>query len=388
MTIKAANLSKIGLLSVSLLVVSGGAIAANIPAISQSYSDVSQTLIELLTTMPSLFIMLTLLVGHKVATKIGYSRTILMGIFLVLIAGLLPVFTRSFMTLCFSRVLFGIGIGLFNPLLYVVSTTLYKGAELAKVIGLQSAFEGIGGMVMTFLVGQLLIINWRVSFLAYGLALPIFLLFALLVPKIPAVEADKAVITKKADISVWGYAVLLVVAVTVYMSLTVKLTSLLLTKGIGNATDGSNLMALVGLGAMLAGLVFGPVVTSLKRWTLPCSFLGLSFAMCLIAVAQHLVVAAFAVMLCGLSFRTFVPYIFNEVNQPVNNGQKNTTVLLIAFNLGAAFAPVTIAFFNRMVVNASLSGLFLSEALLMLLLAVGSGLWLLFKSRIERLRAS
>lgn len=154
MTIKAANLSKIGLLSVSLLVVSGGAIAANIPAISQSYPDVSQTLIELLTTMPSLFIMLTVLVSHKVATKIGYSRTILMGIFLVLIAGLLPVFTRSFMTLCFSRVLFGIGIGLFNPLLYIVSTTLYKGAELAKVIGLQSAFEGIGGMVMTFLVGQ------------------------------------------------------------------------------------------------------------------------------------------------------------------------------------------------------------------------------------------
>ncbi len=138
---------------------------------------------------------------------------------------------------------------------------------------------------------------------------------------------------------------------------------------------------------MLAGLLFGPVVTSLKRWTLPSSFLGLSFAMCLIAVAQHLVVAAFAVTLCGLSFRTFVPYIFNEVNQPVNNGQKNTTVLLIAFNLGAAFAPVTIAFFNRMVVDASLSGLFLSEALLMLLLAVGSGLWL-FKSRIKRLRAS
>lgn len=237
------TISKLSLLSVSLLVVSGGAIAANIPAIEQTYPHVNQTIIELLTTMPSLFIILTVLISPKLAAKVGDTAIIQLGILLVLIAGLLPVVTGSFGWLFFSRLLFGVGVGLFNPLLYAVSSKLYSGAELAKMIGLQSAFEGIGGMMMTFLVGQLLMINWRVSFLAYGLALPIFCLFCLFVPKSTATEEAKEVTDEKADSLVWGYGMLLVIVVTIYMSPAVKLTSLLLSKGIGDATDGSNLMA-------------------------------------------------------------------------------------------------------------------------------------------------
>ncbi|WP_314062096.1 MFS transporter [uncultured Vagococcus sp.] len=374
------TISKLSLLSVSLLVVSGGAIAANIPAIEQTYPHVNQTIIELLTTMPSLFIILTVLISSKLAAKVGDTAIIQLGILLVLIAGLLPVVTGSFGWLFFSRLLFGVGVGLFNPLLYAVSSKLYSGAELAKMIGLQSAFEGIGGMMMTFLVGQLLMINWRVSFLAYGLALPIFCLFCLFVPKSTATEEAKEVTDEKADSLVWGYGMLLVIVVTIYMSPAVKLTSLLLSKGIGDATDGSNLMALVGLGAMVAGFLFSPVVARLKAWTLPLAFIGLSLAMLLIALSTNLVTASLAVVLCGISFRTFVPYIFNEVNQPTNNGKKNTSVLLIAFNLGAAFAPISIAIFYRLLPNLSQSGLFISEALMMCLLAVGSG-FQLFRKR-------
>lgn len=377
------TISKLSLLSVSLLVVSGGAIAANIPAIEQTYPHVNQTIIELLTTMPSLFIILTVLISPKLAAKVGDTTIIQLGILLVLVAGLLPVVTGSFGWLFFSRLLFGVGVGLFNPLLYAVSSKLYSGAELAKMIGLQSAFEGIGGMMMTFLVGQLLMINWRVSFLAYGLALPIFCLFCLFVPKSSATEEAKEVTDEKADSLVWRYGMLLVIVVTVYMSPAVKLTSLLLSKGIGDATDGSNLMALVGLGAMVAGFIFSPVVARLKAWTLPLAFIGLSLAMLLIALSTNLVTASLAVILCGISFRTFVPYIFNEVNQPTNNGKKNTSVLLIAFNLGAAFAPISIAVFYRLFPNLSQSGLFICEALLMCLLAVGSG-FQLFRKRKAR----
>lgn len=104
--------------------------------------------------------------------------------------------------------------------------------------------------------------------------------------------------------------------------------------------------------------------------------------MLLIALSTNLVTASLAVILCGISFRTFVPYIFNEVNQPTNNGKKNTSVLLIAFNLGAAFAPISIAIFYRLLPNLSQSGLFISESLMMCLLAVGSG-FQLFRKRKE-----
>lgn len=142
--------TKPALLSVSLLVVSAGAIAGNIPAIESSYPLINKIIIELLTTLPSLFIILTVLLSPKIARVIGYKKTIQLGVLLVLAAGVIPVFTTAFATLFFSRILFGIGIGLINPLLYSFASNLYSGRELASVIGLQSAFEGIGGMLITF----------------------------------------------------------------------------------------------------------------------------------------------------------------------------------------------------------------------------------------------
>ncbi len=370
------KLTKTALLSVSLLVVSGGAIAGNIPAIMESYPTVNGTLIELLTTIPSLFIILTILVSHKIARKIGYKQTVQLGIFLVFIAGILPVFTQSFLLLFLSRVAFGVGIGLFNPLLYSLAGNLYSGRDLATVIGLQSSFEGIGGMLITFSVGQLLIMNWRISFLAYGIALPVLLLFSFFVPAIQPTVPEKNTAAPKEKIShaVWSYVALLILVVTVYMSVTVKITSLLLDKGIGGATAGSNLIALVGLGAMLAGILFGRLVIVTKKWTLPLAFVGLALSMFLTAFAPNIIVASIAAILCGLAFRTFIPYLFNEVNQQSDNAEKSTSILLMAFNLGAAFAPITIAVFQQLLPVLNQQGLFIGEGILMLILAAGASL--------------
>lgn len=176
--------TKLSLLSVSLLVVSGGAIAANIPAIMIAYPTINPTLIELITTIPSLFIILTVPFSHRFAKKFGYKFSVQLGIIIVLVAGISPMFTSSFWLLFFSRIIFGIGVGLFNPLLFALAKKLYQGKERSSIIGFQSAFEGIGGMIITFTVGQLLRMNWRLSFLAYGLALPIFLLFTWFVPNV------------------------------------------------------------------------------------------------------------------------------------------------------------------------------------------------------------
>lgn len=366
------KLTKFSLLSVSLLVVSGGAIAANIPAIMTAYPTIDPTLVELITTIPSLFIILTVPFSHIFAKKIGYKLSVQLGIGIVLGAGIIPVFAQSFWFLFFSRILFGIGIGLFNPLLFSLAGKMYQGKELSSVIGFQSAFEGIGGMIITFTVGQLLIMNWRSSFLAYLLALPVLLLFTGFVPDVALEKEENKSKTVNQTItpSTYGYIALLIIVVTIYMSVTVKITSLLLEKGFGNATDGSNLIALVGLGAMTAGASFGSIVTITKKWTLPLSFIVLSFSMFMIAYSQNLVSISFAVLLCGFSFRTFIPYLFNEVNQDSNgNSEKSTSLLLIGFNIGAAFAPISISLLGNILPSKENTDIFMAEGMIMILLA-------------------
>ena len=105
------TLKKFALLSASLVVVSGGAIAVNVPAIARDFPEIPLPLVESLTTMPSLFLIVSVLLSHAIARKIGYKRTVLLGMATVLVSGLVPVFVHHFwiifLSIAFLRVFKG-----------------------------------------------------------------------------------------------------------------------------------------------------------------------------------------------------------------------------------------------------------------------------------------
>ncbi|WP_280946762.1 hypothetical protein [Enterococcus faecalis] len=134
------------------------------------------------------------------------------------------------------------------------------------------------------------------------------------------------------------------------------------------------MIALVGLGAMLAGMLFGRIFLVFKQQSLVIAFGLLAIAMFLFAFSQTMVMSIIAAILCGFGFRTFIPYLFNEINQQSDGSERNTAILLIVFNLGAAFSPISIAFFQRILPILSDAGLFIGEGLLMLLIATIIGI--------------
>ena len=69
------SMLKIALLSVSLLVASAPAINANIPAMSKAFPNVPLSTVELLTTISSMFLMISVLTSSFIARKIGYKQT-------------------------------------------------------------------------------------------------------------------------------------------------------------------------------------------------------------------------------------------------------------------------------------------------------------------------
>ncbi|MGG5341389.1 MFS transporter [Enterococcus sp. AZ192] len=377
------KMRKISILAVSLIVVSGAAIGANLPAIAQTFPEIPLPLVEMLTTIPALFIIPAVLLSTKIAKCIGYKKSVLLGLGIVLISGIIPAIVTNFAIIFISRACFGFGIGMFNSLLISIISYFYHGNERAAAIGFQSAFEGIGGMSLTFVVGQLLKINWQACFWIYLIVVPIFILFALFVPEISPDELSpkrenksdseqvkliEKILSTKVFVS---YICLLILVVCMYMSITVKGTFLVTTLGYGNATDGSNILSLIGVGAMIAGFLFGPIFSVTKQWTLPLSFLMMSLAMLVIGLSDRVWITGIGAMICGFAFRTFIPYIFNRVNN--DSGQKaasRMSLLLVGFNLGSAFSPYGIALIERISNFLSIRGIFFLEAVLLLLLAV------------------
>lgn len=365
---KKEQVLKYSLLSASLLVGSAPAINANIPAMASAFDTIPLAMIEMLTTVPSLFLMISVLISSFIAKKIGYKQTASLGLLIVAVSGILPVFVSNFYLILISRAMLGFGIGLFNSLTVALVNSFYQGKDRAKMYGLQSAFEGAGGIFITFIAGQLLKIGWQAPFLAYAIAIPVCIVFIKFIPKVATandISVDKNVIVeengfKKDNIMLFSFIALLFVAASLYMTMGIKVSTLITTAGYGNASDASLVIILLSLGAITAGTLFSKIIKIFKQLTPIIGLLILALAMFLIGISNSMIITFAGGFLTGFGFKIFMPYLIDRINNSqIKNTPLATSLLLVGFNLGAFISPYSSIFMQNIALSDSLNSLFI-----------------------------
>lgn len=365
---KKEQVLKYSLLSASLLVGSAPAINANIPAMASAFDTIPLAMIEMLTTVPSLFLMISVLISSFIAKKIGYKQTASLGLLIVAVSGILPVFVSNFYLILISRAMLGFGIGLFNSLTVALVNSFYQGKDRAKMYGLQSAFEGAGGIFITFIAGQLLKIGWQAPFLAYAIAIPVCIVFIKFIPKVATandISVDKNVIVeengfKKDNIMLISFIALLFVAASLYMTMGIKVSTLITTAGYGNASDASLVIILLSLGAITAGTLFSKIIKIFKQLTPIIGLLILALAMFLIGISNSMIITFAGGFLTGFGFKIFMPYLIDRINNSqIKNTPLATSFLLVGFNLGAFISPYSSIFMQNIALSDSLNSLFI-----------------------------
>ena len=365
---KKEQVLKYSLLSASLLVGSAPAINANIPAMASAFDTIPLAMIEMLTTVPSLFLMISVLISSFIAKKIGYKQTASLGLLIVVVSGILPVFVSNFYLILISRAMLGFGIGLFNSLTVALVNSFYQGKDRAKMYGLQSAFEGAGGIFITFIAGQLLKIGWQAPFLAYAIAIPVCIVFIKFIPKVATandISVDTNVIVKengfkKDNIMLISFIALLFVAASLYMTMGIKVSTLITTAGYGNASDASLVIILLSLGAITAGTLFSKIIKIFKQLTPIIGLLILALAMFLIGISNSMIITFAGGFLTGFGFKIFMPYLIGRINNSqIKNTPLATSLLLVGFNLGAFISPYSSIFMQNIALSDSLNSLFM-----------------------------
>ncbi|WP_308698298.1 MFS transporter [uncultured Thomasclavelia sp.] len=365
---KKEQVLKYSLLSASLLVGSAPAINANIPAMARAFDTIPLAMIEMLTTVPSLFLMISVLISSFIAKKIGYKQTASLGLLIVAVSGILPVFVSNFYLILISRAMLGFGIGLFNSLTVALVNSFYQGKDRAKMYGLQSTFEGAGGIFITFIAGQLLKIGWQAPFLAYAIAIPVCIVFIKFIPKVATandISVDKNVIVKengfkKDNIMLISFIALLFVAASLYMTMGIKVSTLITTAGYGNASDASLVIILLSLGAITAGTLFSKIIKIFKQLTPIIGLLILALAMFLIGISNSMIITFAGGFLTGFGFKIFMPYLIDRINNSqIKNTPLATSLLLVGFNLGAFISPYSSLFVQNIALSDSLNSLFI-----------------------------
>jgi len=160
------------ILSLSLLtVMAGAAVAPALGTIREHFSDSPATVVQLIISMPALFIFLTSFIFPSFCKKYGSRTLVMTGLALYITGGCgAALFDNIWIVLVF-RALVGAGVGFIMPLSTGLLSYYYPPEELDRLMGLSSAMNQMGGAVATFIAGLLATISWKAAFMVYFMGL-------------------------------------------------------------------------------------------------------------------------------------------------------------------------------------------------------------------------
>lgn len=173
----------ISILSLSLLtVMAGAAVAPALGVLKAAFSGENELLIQLIISLPALFIFLTNLIFPKLSQKMGSKTLVMLGLGLYVVGGVAAGFFDNIFLLLIMRALVGIGVGILMPLSTGLLAYYYPADRQAQLSGYASAMNQAGGAIATLIAGVLASLNWRASFLVYLMGLISVVLCLLFLP--------------------------------------------------------------------------------------------------------------------------------------------------------------------------------------------------------------
>ena len=175
---KEARMKKIAILSLSFFtVLTGAMLAPALPAIQQTYHQVSAFWIQSLLTLPSLSLLLMLIIAwHLPGTK---KQQVIVGLLIYLIGGLAPILPLPFLGLALARLISGLGLSLFTgPAISLIGDHYPEAQTRRQLLGWASAVTSGGTISAVSLSGWLVGHDWHWVFGLYGAAVvPLLLIW-------------------------------------------------------------------------------------------------------------------------------------------------------------------------------------------------------------------
>ncbi len=361
-------------LSLSLLtVMAGAAVAPALDVIKTHFSGTNQILIQMIISIPSLFIVFTNMVFPKLCKYFRTKELVLAGLLLYVIGGCAAgLFNNIFVVLIF-RALVGVGVGIIMPMSTGLISFYYTRDKQDKLMGYSSAMNQFGGVVATMIAGLLASISWRASFLVYLMGLFSIALCLKYLPneKIGS-ESDK----KESGVFRKNYMFVIAIFLSMFTFFVYPSAFAIETakEGVISHNIVTIIMAGMDLVAFLGGLSFVHIKQKLgiqTKYIAPALFfLGYVFLLALGGWAGSIIGSVFI----GFANGVEIPFVISTASQRAGKAAATTVMPLISMSLYLA------QFLTPMILS-SLSDLFAASAnfhVPYLIAAVSSGLLILW----------
>jgi MFS family permease len=311
--------SMISVMAVFFLIIGNSTVTAALQSIIEAFPDASLSSVYLILTLPTVCsIPAALLSGMLTAKKVKYKTIALIGMLIFTIAGVLPYFMSTIGSILVTRAIFGLGIGLLNPIGNTLSILYFGPQEGSKVIGYGNSSMNLGGVALQMLGGILCGINWRYTFLAYLLGIIPIVLTLTFMREPEKVEMPQGE-SKRMPGIVYLLGLMLMLGQLFIYPLYLNLSTIVITSipG-GNTTIAATLLSVVTISGMVIGVVFGRLFKVLGHFTLDVAFAIGCAGLMLVYSANSIALICIACIFCGINATMVMCSIIAEVGLNVS----------------------------------------------------------------------
>ena len=349
-------------------------------------TDIS--LVQMLVTVPAIVSVFVALGCGWLCTKVSKKSLLLLAALISGITGLMPWIRDSFELLFFSRIIYGIALGLATTLNTTVVADFFEGKERVTAMGIQAASIGAGMVFITTLAGKTGALEYRH---ASWLNLLGFLAFAVILRCLPEQnrEEKKAVIIRL-NSEVWITSGLAFLEFFFLITFSTNIAMHLSGALEGNSTVSGILTGAFSGIQIVAGFILGYVAKWTGKLTLSAAMLSFSVGACfLILFPSSLPMLFTGALFCGFSQGIFIPTGMVDVANAVDTTScaMASAVFTCAMSLGQFLSPTIL---NRaagiLFGAATTENVFLTAAAGMALSSVTATFWKLSDYKKKNLR--
>jgi MFS family permease len=355
---------KLAIFSVGILMMGAMAIASGLAVIGQHFSDVPQTSIQLLITIPCMIVIVANPIFGKMQEYVPIKTLVLIGILCFLLGGIAPAFLTSFPLILICRGIVGVGVAAAQVLSSSMVAANFEGEDRANVMGQLASAQMLGCAVMVFVSGYLAMMGWNMTFYVHLIAIISLVCVIAYLPYTKPMRAAEGGPTEKIDISgAYGWAFTMFIYFISGLILATYLAFIITEKGLGTPANAGQATMAFAIGGFLMGFFFGKLAQVARKASLAVGlFTGvLSFLM--IAFAKDLFMIYLGSLVFGFNITIVFASIMDGTSSSVSPASVPMAISIVVAgqNLGSflcpyIITPIAAAIGNNVNTNAFIVG--------------------------------
>ena len=330
-------------------VMAGAAISPALGLISAHFHDSDPILIKLVLTVPSLMIIPFSFLSSYLTKKVSKRTIVLLGLAIYVVCGVGAQFSNTIEVLLALRLMLGAGVGLVMPLSFTLISDHFQGRERTKLMGYNTAFSNVGGIVTMLLAGYLASFNWRVPFNVYWMGLGIFFLVFFFLPKNEPLKPRSGGTKAKIPLSIYGIAFAACGIMLAYYAVATNMALYLEQSQLGSSQTAGLVMSFTTVGGMITSLILVRLQVVFRHYLMSVALLAMGIGFGILTFSHSIPVILISVCIVGFGQGIAFPLINDKALGGTDRTITDRAISIVAsmIYVGQFLSPVVLDSISR-----------------------------------------